>query len=97
MNKKLFTELVDSMTQMNEWACGERALSREFRVDNFSVKALLSTLGLSQPMFAKLLRVDIATLRNWERGRCEPTGPAKALLTAISRDPRRVLRALATV
>jgi putative transcriptional regulator len=52
-------------------------------------------IGLSQPKFAALLRVDVGTLRNWEQGRREPTGPAKALLTAISRDPKHVLKALA--
>jgi len=34
-------------------------------------------------------------LRNWEPVRREPTGPAKALLRAISRDPKNVLQALA--
>ena len=95
MNKKLFADLVESMTQMNEIARGERAPSREFHVDAVSVKALRSKLGLSQPKFAKLLHVDVGTLRNWEQGRREPTGPAKALLTAISRDPTHVLKALA--
>jgi len=41
--------------------------------------------------------VDVGTLRNWEQGRREPTGPAKALLTAISKDPTHVLKALAGV
>jgi hypothetical protein len=31
MNKKLFAKLLESMTQMNEIARGERAPSREFR------------------------------------------------------------------
>jgi putative transcriptional regulator len=96
MNKKLFAELVESMTQMNDIARGERVPSREFRVDASWVKALRSKLGLSQSKFAKLLHADVGTLRNWEQGRCEPTGPAKALLTAISRDPTHVLKALAT-
>ena len=44
-------------------------------------------IGLSQPKFAALLHVDVGMLRNWEQGRRGPTGPAKALLTAIERDP----------
>ena len=95
MNKKLFAELVESMTQMNETARGERAPSREFHVDALSIKELRSKTGLSQPKFAALLHVDVGTLRNWEQGRREPTGPAKALLMAISRDPTHVLKALA--
>jgi hypothetical protein len=49
---------------------------------------------LSQPEFAALLGVEVSTLRNWEQGRREPTGPAKALLRAIRNDPENVLRAL---
>jgi putative transcriptional regulator len=64
-------------------------------VNATSVKKLRSKLGLSQPEFAALLHVDVGTIRNWEQGRREPTGPAKTLLTAISRDPEHVLKALA--
>jgi len=95
VNKKLFAELVESMTQMNEIARGERVASREFHVDAFAIKKLRSKIGLSQPKFAALLHVNVGTLRNWEQGLREPTGPAKALLMAISRDPRHVLKALA--
>lgn len=95
MNKKLFAELVESMAQMNEIVRGERAPSREFHVEPLAIKELRSKLGLSQPKFAKLLHVDVGTLRNWEQGRREPTGPARALLTAIRRDPIHVLKALA--
>ena len=38
--------------------------------------------------------MNLGTLRNWEQGRREPTGPAKALLRAISKDPLHVLAAL---
>ena len=95
MGKRLFAELVDSMKQMNEIVQGKRAASRRFEVNAVSVKKLRAKLGLSQPKFAALLHVDVGTLRNWEQGRREPTGPAKALLTAISRDPENVLKALA--
>jgi putative transcriptional regulator len=95
VNKKLFAELVESVTQMDEIVRGERAPSREFHVGPLAIKELRSKLGLSQPQFAKLLHVDVGTLRNWEQGRREPTGPAKALLTAIRRDPTHVLKALA--
>jgi len=96
MNKKLFAELVESMTQMNEIVRGERAPSREFHIDVVSIKQIRAKVGLSQPKFAALLHVDVGTLRNWEQGRREPTGPAKALLTAIKNDPAHVLKALAT-
>ncbi|AFT71819.1 putative bacterial regulatory protein-like protein [Alloalcanivorax dieselolei B5] len=42
-----------------------------------------------------MIDVQLATLHNWEQGRREPTGPAKALLRAIHNDPQHVIRALA--
>ena len=74
---------------------GVRAPSRQFQVDATSIKALRASLELSQTKFAALLSVDLGTLRNWEQGRREPTGPAKALLRAIRNDPKAVLSALA--
>ena len=94
MNKKLFAELVESMQQMNEIDAGKRKPSRVFEVRPESVKELRKRIGLSQPKFATLLNIDVGTLRNWEQGLREPSGPAKALLTAIARDPVHVLKAL---
>jgi putative transcriptional regulator len=95
MDKKLFKRLVESMQQMDEIVRGARAPSREFFVDAAKVKEIRAMTGLSQPKFAQLLDVDVGTLRNWEQGRREPTGPAKALLRAIKTDPQAVLKALA--
>lgn len=95
MDKKLFKRLLESMSQMDEIVRGVRAPSREFYVDAAMVKEIRAMTGLSQPQFAKLLYVDVGTLRNWEQGRREPTGPAKALLRAIKTDPKAVLKALA--
>jgi hypothetical protein len=39
MNKKLFSELVESMTQMNEIVRGQRATSRKFDVDANAIKS----------------------------------------------------------
>ncbi|HTE41799.1 MAG TPA: helix-turn-helix domain-containing protein [Steroidobacteraceae bacterium] len=66
----------------------------KYRVDAEGVKSIRALTGLSQPKFARLLNVDVGTLRSWEQGRREPTGSAKALLKAIKHDPRPVLRAL---
>jgi putative transcriptional regulator len=95
MQKKLFSRLVESMRQMDAIARGERVPSREFFVDAAKVKEIRALTGLSQPKFARILHVDVGTLRNWEQGRREPTGPARALLRAIKNDPRAVLKALA--
>ncbi|HVY23877.1 MAG TPA: transcriptional regulator [Steroidobacteraceae bacterium] len=95
MNKKLFEKLAESMKQHGEIARGERAPSREFHMDALGIKKIRALTQLSQPKFAQILDVDVGTLRNWEQGRREPTGPAKALLRAIKNDPKAVLKALA--
>ncbi|MDI3260290.1 MAG: helix-turn-helix domain-containing protein [Sinobacteraceae bacterium] len=94
MDKKLFGQLVESMEQMGEIVRGERAPSREFFLDAVGVKDIRRATGLSQPRFAKVLDIDVGTLRNWEQGHRAPTGPARALLRAIRKDPEHVLAAL---
>lgn len=96
MDKQLFAELVESMTEANDIARGARAPSREFHVDGTDVKRIRMASGLSQAKFAKLIHVELGTLRNWEQGRRTPTGPARVLLRAIENDPVAVLQAIGT-
>lgn len=92
---KFFDELMESVQQMDEIVQGERQPSREFHVDALQVKEIRKATGLTQARFAALIDVQLGTLRNWEQGRRDPTGPAKALLKAIHNDPVNVLNALA--
>jgi putative transcriptional regulator len=71
-----------------------RRAPRGHEVNALTVKRLRGWTQLSQADFARLLGVELSTLRNWEQGRREPTGPARALLRAIATDPEHVLRAL---
>lgn len=89
-----FDELMESVKQMDEIVRGERQPSREFSIDAVQVKTIRKATGLSQAKFAAMIDVQVGTLRNWEQGRREPTGPAKALLRAIHNDPEHVLEAL---
>lgn len=91
---KLFNELMESVQQMNEIVHGQREPSREFKVDALQVKEIRQATGLSQARFAAMIDVQVGTLRNWEQGRREPAGPARALLKAIHNDPENVLKAL---
>lgn len=94
MDKELFAELVESVTQMDEIVRGERQPSREFHVDAVKVREIRRATGLSQAKFAEKIDVAVGTLRNWEQGRRDPEGPARALLRAIDNDPVNVLAAL---
>jgi putative transcriptional regulator len=94
MDKNLFNELMQSVTEMDEIRRGERAPSRETYVASEQVKRIRALTKLSQAKFAKVIDVEIGTLQNWEQGRRHPTGPARALLRAIEKDPKHVLAAL---
>jgi putative transcriptional regulator len=51
-------------------------------------------LGLTQPQFAQLLAIPVATLRNWEQNRFTMEPAAQTLLKLVDREPDAVLRAL---
>lgn len=86
---------MQSVQQMDEIVHGTLEPSRSYEIDALQVKIIRKSTGLSQLRFAEMIDVQVATLRNWEQGRREPTGPAKALLRAIRNDPDHVLKALA--
>lgn len=58
------------------------------------VTSIRAKTGLSQDRFARAFQISPHTLRNWEQGRRVPDGPARALLLAIERDPKALIRAL---
>lgn len=76
----------------------DRTISREQRIRLISgewrpgdMNALRRYLGLSQKQFAGRIGISINTLQNWEQGRRNPDGPAKALLRLLVKHPRLVL------
>jgi len=94
MNEKDFERLCESIKQAGEIRRGTRKPSRVFRHEAPDVKLIRERLGLSQSRFAAMIGVSARTLQNWEQGRREPEGPAKALLRVVERQPRAVLNAL---
>ena len=52
-------------------------------------------LGFSQAEFAQMLGVSVRTLQDWEQGRREPSGAAKALLKVTVAAPKTVRKILA--
>ena len=62
--------------------------------DEIDVKAIREKISLSQGEFARLFGLSKRTLEHWEHGRRVPSGPARAFLTVIAREPDAVRRAL---
>lgn len=94
MERKLFEELKRSIRQAGSIARGERGPARRFAFTPSRIQAVREKTQLSQAQFARLLNVSVKTLQNWEQARREPTGPAKALLRIVEKEPAVALRAL---
>jgi putative transcriptional regulator len=94
MNEKDFDLLCESIRQAGEIRRGVRKPSRTFVIEDPNPKKIRERLGLSQSRFASIIGVSVRTLQNWEQGRREPEGPAKALLRVVDREPQAVLHAL---
>jgi putative transcriptional regulator len=92
MKDELFQELTESIRDMKAIESGRKKPSRVYKIDKSNpAQAARIRLKLSQEKFAKLLGVSVATLRNWEQGRREPTGAAKVLLRVANEHPEALL------
>ena len=51
------------------------------------IVSLRDSLGLSRPVFARLLHTNPRTLENWEQGRANPNAQAVTLLRLVAAYP----------
>ncbi len=94
MKDELFNELLASVQQADDIQQQKLAAGRVTVVADPEVKAIRAKMGLTQQRFANLVGVSQRTLENWEQGRRQPTGPARALLKILDADPIHALKAL---
>ena len=96
MKGAAFQDLLTSVRQAGQIRRGTRRPLRTTTFRPTDVQAVRKKLGASQPEFALMIGVSVATLRNWEQGRRTPDGPALALLRVAARNPKAVIQALHT-
>ncbi len=89
-----FEQLMNSVKQAGRIKRGELEPARKFEVKAEDVKAIRAKLNKSQSEFALMIGVSVSTLQNWEQGRRQPEGPARALLKVASENPVAVAAAL---
>ena len=97
MKKKLTPgqRMIESAKQALVFATGDPGHGCVVHVpEDIDVKAIRERISLSQAEFAKLFGLSKRTLEHWEHGRRVPSGPARAFLTVIAREPEAVRRAL---
>ena len=95
MKKEMFDQLVASVKQAGKIHRGEAKASRTFVFQPEDVRKIREKLHKSQSEFAHMIGVSVATLQNWEQGRRQPEGPARALLVVAAKAPNVVAKALA--
>jgi putative transcriptional regulator len=95
MNEEDFNNLAESIKQAGEIKQGLREPSRVFEFSPMDIKEIRHNLDKSQREFAMMIGVSIGTLQNWEQGRRQPVGPARALLKIAAEKPEAVQEALA--
>ena len=94
MRTKEFNQLLKSVKQAGKIRRGKMKPGRTFSFRPADVKAIRTGLKKSQAEFALMIGVSVATLQNWEQGRRQPEGPARALLKVAAENPKAVEQAL---
>ena len=92
---KFSTVLIESLTEAGEHAEGKPSGVRTNIVEVPDVRAIRRQLRMTQQEFARVYRIPLATLKNWEQGRRQPDAPAAAYLQVIANRPREARDALA--
>ncbi|MHB0867039.1 MAG: NadS family protein [Thermoleophilia bacterium] len=94
MNEKDFEKLKKSVRQAGKIRQGKMKPGRVFEFDPADIKKIRHNLAKSQSEFAMMIGVSVSTLQNWEQGRRQPEGPARALLKIAAENPEAVDKAL---
>ncbi len=96
MRKKLTAgqEIIASAKEALAFAAGEDNGCVAHIPAEIDVKAIRERIEMSQSEFARYFGFSKRTLEHWEHGRRVPTGPARAFLMVIAREPDAVRRAL---
>lgn len=87
--EELGNRLLKSVREMKS---GKVARSTQIAANEVSAARMKS--GLSQSEFARALQISPRTLQEWEQGRREPSGAAKALIQIAFRHPEVIREGL---
>ena len=96
MTKRTYAAIEAGLLDAIEHARGAqgRGLESSHPVGAVDIQAIRRRTGLSQERFCALFGISKRTFTKWEQGERRPTGPARALLKVIEKNPTAVLEAL---
>jgi len=94
---RLADDIRASLREAIDYAAGKRtgAVTHKVSPRATAAREARMQLGLSQQEFAVFIGTGIGTVRKWELGTRQPSGPARTLIEIIKTDPKAVRRALA--
>jgi putative transcriptional regulator len=93
MKHELFDELVESVKEGGAYRRGEAEPAAAHFAGEPDPREIRARMGLTQEEFSKALSIRVKTLRNWEQGRREPSGPAMRLLQIAAKHPEVLIEA----
>ena len=85
----LFSELMAGLSEALAYSKGTpsaETVTRKRSLPDVNVRALRSSLNMTQRVFANVLGVSCRTVEAWESGRSNPTPTAKKLMVLIKND-----------
>ena len=94
MDDKLFNELLSGVKEMKDIRAKKRKPARITKLEKNEVTEIRQKLNLTQTQFATAFGISVSTLRNWEQGHRNPTGPAVTLIKVARRHPKAILETL---
>jgi putative transcriptional regulator len=93
MKDELFDELIESIQEAGKYLRGEESAAEVSFVNEPDPRTIRARMGLTQEEFASALCISVKTLRNWEQGRRDPSGPAMRLLQIAAKHPEVLIEA----
>lgn len=92
--RDIFAELMSGFDALDQAREGKLTLKR-YKIEQRpvptmtaeAVKAVRTKLRVSQPVFARQLRIEPRTVANWEQGVSKPNAQAAILLKLVDRHP----------
>ncbi len=81
MVKDLHDAGIADMTTMREFDA--LCISQTHDLSPSKIKKIRRCAGVSQAVFAKIINVSVAAIKQWERGERKPSGPALKILNLV--------------
>jgi putative transcriptional regulator len=101
--RSMFDELKQGLQEMKGHREGKVTLKTTevdipppIKMSKTKIQKIRKGTNFSQPIFARVLGVNVSTYQNWEQGRSEPNAQAKLLLEMVDKSPA-FLKELTTI